>query len=111
MRLVLACAAVALVAAPSFADTKKPAPVAKATPKPKLAPAKVVVKPIVKPASVAAGTIIAAPNGKGCTNSVTKKFAKCPTPVKVVVVDVTRDSNGRCHFASGPKKGQFTKCP
>jgi hypothetical protein len=24
---------------------------------------------------------------------------------------VTKDKNGRCHVASGPKKGQFTKCP
>jgi hypothetical protein len=24
---------------------------------------------------------------------------------------VTKDKNGKCHVASGPKKGQFTKCP
>jgi hypothetical protein len=23
---------------------------------------------------------------------------------------VTKDAKGKCHIASGPKKGQFTKC-
>jgi len=41
------------------------------------------------------------------------KFTKCPpaaaaaTPAPAVV----KDAKGKCHFASGPKKGQFTKCP
>jgi hypothetical protein len=24
--------------------------------------------------------------------------------------NVVKDKNGKCHVASGPKKGQFTKC-
>ncbi|WP_137863565.1 MULTISPECIES: hypothetical protein [unclassified Sphingomonas] len=40
------------------------------------------------------------------------KFVKCPTPAaKAPQAAVTKDKNGRCHVASGPKKGQLTKCP
>ncbi|NIJ67379.1 hypothetical protein FHR20_004363 [Sphingomonas leidyi] len=44
------------------------------------------------------------------------KFIKCPaTPAasaaKATTGGVTKDKNGKCHVASGPKKGQFTKCP
>ncbi|WP_116091855.1 hypothetical protein [Sphingomonas crusticola] len=35
------------------------------------------------------------------------KFVKCPSASTSVV----KDAKGKCHFASGPKKGQFTKCP
>ena len=40
------------------------------------------------------------------------KFVKCPTtPAHLAVVDgVSKDAKGRCHIASGPKKGHFTKC-
>ncbi|MES2450226.1 hypothetical protein NDN01_24855 [Sphingomonas sp. QA11] len=41
------------------------------------------------------------------------KFVKCPTAVAapaVVAAGVTKDAKGKCHIASGPKKGQFTKC-
>ena len=64
------------------------------------------------------------------------KFIKCPPVAKPVVVTktttvvkpmmaskpvmvtmtvtmsggLTKDKNGRCHYASGPKKGQFAKC-
>jgi hypothetical protein len=38
------------------------------------------------------------------------KFTKCPTAA-AAPVNVTKDAKGKCHFASGPKKGQFTKCP
>jgi hypothetical protein len=36
------------------------------------------------------------------------KFAKCPD--KTAATGVTKDAKGKCHVASGPKKGQFTKC-
>jgi len=36
------------------------------------------------------------------------KFAKCPPAAAAAV---TKDAKGKCHMASGPKKGQFTKCP
>ncbi|WP_137865115.1 MULTISPECIES: hypothetical protein [unclassified Sphingomonas] len=44
------------------------------------------------------------------------KFIKCPaTPAasaaKAATGGVTKDKNGKCHVATGPKKGQFTKCP
>lgn len=37
------------------------------------------------------------------------KFMKCPTAA-ATKPGVTKDKSGRCHIASGPKKGQFTKC-
>jgi hypothetical protein len=37
------------------------------------------------------------------------KFMKCPTAAHAS--GVTKLANGRCQVASGPKKGQFTKCP
>jgi hypothetical protein len=41
------------------------------------------------------------------------KFTKCPpaAAAKLSAGGVTKDKNGKCHIASGPKKGQFTKCP
>jgi hypothetical protein len=36
------------------------------------------------------------------------KFAKCPTVTSPA--NVVKDAKGKCHFAAGPKKGQFTKC-
>jgi hypothetical protein len=58
------------------------------------------------------------------------KFIKCPPPAvvkttvvtkspmaprtvvvtKTVSAGLTKDKNGRCHYASGPKRGQFAKC-
>lgn len=38
------------------------------------------------------------------------KFAKCP-PAASAAVGVTKDKKGKCHIASGPKKGQYTPCP
>jgi len=39
-------------------------------------------------------------------------FVKCSSSVKTSTrANVTKGSDGRCRFASGPKKGQFTKCP
>lgn len=39
------------------------------------------------------------------------KFTKCPPAAAAAAGGVTKDKNGKCHIASGPKKGQFTKCP
>jgi hypothetical protein len=41
------------------------------------------------------------------------KFVKCPTAAKAPAAagGVTKDARGKCHVASGPKKGQFAKCP
>lgn len=37
------------------------------------------------------------------------KFTKCP-PKTVPTSGIMKDAKGKCHVASGPKKGQFTKC-
>jgi hypothetical protein len=42
------------------------------------------------------------------------KFTKCPPAAAAAAPaagNVTKDAKGKCHIASGPKKGQFTKCP
>ena len=39
------------------------------------------------------------------------KFTKCPPAAAAASPAVSKDAKGRCHVASGPKKGQFSKCP
>lgn len=41
------------------------------------------------------------------------KFVACPkgAPAAAAAPAVNKDAKGRCHVASGPKKGQLTKCP
>jgi hypothetical protein len=39
------------------------------------------------------------------------KFIKCPAAASASAPAVTKDAKGKCHIASGPKKGAFTKCP
>ncbi len=39
------------------------------------------------------------------------KFTKCPSAASQATNTVTKDAKGKCHWAAGPKKGQFTKCP
>lgn len=58
-------------------------------------------------ASLAASPSFAAPckDAKG-------KFIKCAqTATPAPAAGISKDTNGKCHIASGPKKGQFTKCP
>ena len=38
-------------------------------------------------------------------------FTKCPAAAATPAANVTKDAKGKCHIASGPKKGAFTKCP
>jgi len=38
------------------------------------------------------------------------KFTKCPPKAAAASAGITKDAKGKCHIASGPKKGQFTKC-
>lgn len=45
-----------------------------------------------------------------CKDAKTGKFVKCP-PKPAAAAGVTKDKNGKCHFAAGPNKGKFTKCP
>lgn len=40
------------------------------------------------------------------------QFIKCSEVTNVsTMANITKDSSGKCRFSSGPKKGQFTKCP
>ena len=57
-------------------------------------------------ALLSAGPALAAPckDAKG-------RFIKCPPKAASAAGGVTKDAKGKCHIASGPKKGQFTKCP
>lgn len=57
----------------------------------------------------AAASLIVAPAiaGKACRDA-KGKFTKCPPAA--ATGNVVKDAKGKCHFASGPKKGQFTKC-
>jgi len=60
-------------------------------------------------ALLTSGAALAAPckDAKG-------KFIKCPTAAAkpaAAAGGVVKDAKGKCHIASGPKKGQFTKCP
>jgi|KBSMisStaDraftv2_1062788.scaffolds.fasta_scaffold2633035_1 hypothetical protein len=49
--------------------------------------------------------------GKACRDA-KGKFTKCPaTAAAMASPAVTKDAKGKCHIASGPKKGAFTKCP
>lgn len=60
-------------------------------------------------AAIAAASLIFAPAlaGKPCRDA-KGKFAKCPPAA--AAPGVVKDAKGKCHIASGPKKGQFTKC-
>ncbi|WBO21662.1 hypothetical protein [Sphingomonas abietis] len=41
------------------------------------------------------------------------KFTKCPPAATAAAAPAAfnKDAKGRCHVASGPKKGQLMKCP
>lgn len=62
-------------------------------------------------AALVAVALLAAPAfaGKPCRDA-KGKFTKCPPAAAAAAPGVTKDKNGKCHVASGPKKGQFTKC-
>ncbi len=57
-----------------------------------------------------AAAIICAPSIAANCRDAKGKFIKCPAAT-APAPNVTKDAKGKCHFASGPKKGQFTKCP
>ena len=67
-------------------------------------------------------TKITTTNGKVTSATKSKKtaacrnekgvFTKCVSTVKTsAAATIVKDSTGRCRFAAGPNKGQFTKCP
>ena len=39
------------------------------------------------------------------------RFTKCPPAAAAAAPGVVKDKKGKCHVASGPNKGKFTKCP
>ena len=62
--------------------------------------------------ALAAAALIMSPAlaGQHCRDG-KGKFTKCPSAASAATSNVVKDAKGKCHFASGPKKGQFTKCP
>ena len=61
-------------------------------------------------ALVLAGMIAATPTLAAPCRGAKGKFVKCPPAATISTAGVMKDKNGRCHVASGPKRGQFTKC-
>ena len=63
--------------------------------------------------ALTAVALLAAPAlaGKPCRDA-KGKFAKCSVSAVAASTkaNVVKDAKGKCHFASGPKKGQFTRC-
>jgi len=60
--------------------------------------------------ALTAAALICAPSFATNCRDAKGKFVKCPA-ASTAAAAVTKDAKGKCHFASGPKKGQFTKCP
>lgn len=58
-------------------------------------------------ALTAAALLTAPAVSAGCRDA-KGQFVKCPTAA--TTTGVVKDAKGKCHFASGPKKGKFTKC-
>lgn len=59
--------------------------------------------------ALTAAALLAAPSFSAPCRDAKGKFIKCPA-ASTTAPAVTKDAKGKCHFASGPKKGQFTKC-
>jgi hypothetical protein len=58
--------------------------------------------------AIAAVALVSAPSYAAPCKDAKGKFTKCPD--KVAAEGVSKDAKGKCHIASGPKKGRFTKC-
>lgn len=61
---------------------------------------KTVAKPVVKPAPIVKTPVV----------TKTAPMAKTVAKPMVMSLGLTKDKNGRCHYAAGPKKGNFAKC-
>ncbi len=59
--------------------------------------------------AVAAATLVSAPSYAAPCKDAKGRFMKCADKA-AATSSVTKDAKGKCHIASGPKKGQFTKC-
>ena len=58
--------------------------------------------------AVAALATVSAPAFAAPCKDAKGKFTKCPPAAAPAAV--VKDKSGKCRVASGPKKGQFTKC-
>lgn len=64
-------------------------------------------------AIAAFGMLAATPSLAAPCKDAKGKFVKCSDAkpaATVAKLGVVKDAKGKCHVASGPKKGQFTKC-
>jgi len=61
--------------------------------------------------ALTAAALLTAPAISANCRDAKGKFIKCPTAATATASNIVKDAKGKCHFASGPKKGQFTKCP
>ena len=59
--------------------------------------------------TLAAFALVASPALAAPCKDAKGRFTKCPQKA-VAAAGVIKDAKGKCHIASGPKKGQFTKC-
>jgi hypothetical protein len=60
---------------------------------------------------VTAAALLTTPSIAANCRDAKGKFIKCPAAATATSAAVTKDAKGKCHIASGPKKGAFTKCP
>ncbi|WP_395337264.1 hypothetical protein WBP06_22100 [Novosphingobium sp. BL-8H] len=67
--------------------------------------------------AAAAGMLAATPSmaASQCKDA-SGKFVKCPTTAKTTAKAapsgaIAKGKDGKCRYTSGPKKGQFAKCP
>jgi hypothetical protein len=60
--------------------------------------------------ALTAAAMLTAPSIAASCRDAKGKFIKCPA-TSTAAPAVTKDAKGKCHIASGPKKGAFTKCP
>ena len=59
--------------------------------------------------AIAAAALMTAPSLAAPCSDAKGRFMKCPPSAARAAV--IKDAKGKCHVASGPKKGAFTKCP
>lgn len=58
-----------------------------------------------------AAALLTAPAMSAACRDAKGKFIKCAASASAPAANVVKDAKGKCHIASGPKKGAFTKCP
>ena len=64
-------------------------------------------------AAALVGMLAATPSMAAPCKDAKGKFVKCPDSKAAATAmkpGVVKDAKGKCHIASGPKKGHFTKC-